>query len=215
MFFFLLSLVTMAPKNIKLTYFNGRGRAEVSRLVLAVAGQKYEDVRLAGDQWAALKPKTPFGQLPVLEVDGKSFGQSLAIATYLAREFNLYGKTNLDGLKIDQVVQLCTDFQNAGSKAYYEKDEAKKAELLKNLKEVEAPKYLGFFEKLLKENGSGYFVGSSLTLADLLVYDLVFNYQQRSAVNTEGYPLLQAFYKKVDNHDKIKAYVSKRPNTEF
>lgn len=31
----------------------------------------------------------PTGQLPVLEIDGKKYGQSLAIARYLARE---YGK---------------------------------------------------------------------------------------------------------------------------
>ncbi|KAK6994499.1 glutathione S-transferase 6 [Biomphalaria glabrata] len=78
----------MAPKSLKLIYFNGRGRAELSRLILAVAGQKYEDVRIVGENWPAEKSKTPFGQLPVLEVDGQTFGQSLAIATYLAREFS-------------------------------------------------------------------------------------------------------------------------------
>ncbi|XP_055883168.1 probable glutathione S-transferase 6 [Biomphalaria glabrata] len=205
----------MAPKSLKLIYFNGRGRAELSRLILAVAGQKYEDVRIVGENWPAEKSKTPFGQLPVLEVDGQTFGQSLAIATYLAREFNLYGKTNLDGLKIDQVVQLCVDFQNSASKVFFEKDENKKAEGLKNLREVEVPKYLGFFEKLLKENGSGYFVGSSLTLAELYVYDLLFNFQQRSIVKLDDFHLLNTLYKKVDNQDKIKAYVSKRPFTEF
>ncbi|KAK0050281.1 glutathione S-transferase 7 [Biomphalaria pfeifferi] len=205
----------MAPKSLKLIYFNGRGRAELSRLILAVAGQKYEDVRIVGENWPAEKSKTPFGQLPVLEVDGQTFGQSLAIATYLAREFNLYGKTNLDGLKIDQVVQLCVDFQNSSSKVFFEKDENKKAESLKNLREVEVPKYLGFFEKLLKESGSGYFVGSSLTLAELYVYDLLFNFQERSIVKLDDFHLLNTLYTKVDNQDKIKAYVSKRPVTEF
>lgn len=31
----------------KLYYFNGRGRAEISRLILAAAGVKYEDVRIS------------------------------------------------------------------------------------------------------------------------------------------------------------------------
>lgn len=32
--------------NFKLTYFNGRGRAEISRLIFAVAGAPYEDIRI-------------------------------------------------------------------------------------------------------------------------------------------------------------------------
>lgn len=39
----------------KLTYFNERARAEIIRLIFEVAGVEYEDVRLEGDQWPALK----------------------------------------------------------------------------------------------------------------------------------------------------------------
>ncbi|KAI8482143.1 hypothetical protein Bbelb_401330 [Branchiostoma belcheri] len=42
----------------KLTYFNGRGRAETIRLLFAAGGIKYEDVRIEGAQWPALKPST-------------------------------------------------------------------------------------------------------------------------------------------------------------
>ena len=45
----------MAPK-IKLTYFNNKGLAEFSRLVLAQAGVEYEDVRITQDEWQTLKP---------------------------------------------------------------------------------------------------------------------------------------------------------------
>ena len=34
--------------DIKLTYFNGKGRAESSRLILAYAGAKYDDNRITG-----------------------------------------------------------------------------------------------------------------------------------------------------------------------
>ncbi len=40
----------------KLTYFNGRARAEIIRLIFAVADEKYEDVRVERDKWPALKP---------------------------------------------------------------------------------------------------------------------------------------------------------------
>jgi glutathione S-transferase len=31
------------------------------------------------DEWQTIKPNTPFGQVPVLEVDGKYLAQSVAI----------------------------------------------------------------------------------------------------------------------------------------
>ena len=41
---------------IKLRYFNARGKAEVSRLVLAQAGVEYEDIRFEELEWPAIKP---------------------------------------------------------------------------------------------------------------------------------------------------------------
>ena len=40
----------------RISYFPGRGRAEVMRLLFAQAGVEYEDRRLEGDEWQALKP---------------------------------------------------------------------------------------------------------------------------------------------------------------
>ncbi len=40
----------------KLIYFNAKGRAEIARQLFAQAGVAYEDKRLEGDQWPALKP---------------------------------------------------------------------------------------------------------------------------------------------------------------
>ena len=41
---------------MKLIYFNARGRAELSRLILAQAGEDYEDKRVEREEWPALKP---------------------------------------------------------------------------------------------------------------------------------------------------------------
>jgi glutathione S-transferase len=46
----------MPAKNIKLVYFNARGRAELARLILAQAGADYEDKRVERSDWAAIKP---------------------------------------------------------------------------------------------------------------------------------------------------------------
>jgi hypothetical protein len=46
----------MPAKNIKLVYFNARGRAELARLILAQAGADYEDKRVERSDWPAYKP---------------------------------------------------------------------------------------------------------------------------------------------------------------
>ncbi len=80
--------------NYTLNYFNGRGRAELTRLVFAAAGVKYTDNRVS--DWPATKGDAPLGQLPYLEVDGLKLPQSISIARYVAREHGLGGKSSLE-----------------------------------------------------------------------------------------------------------------------
>ena len=40
----------------KLTYFNVRGRAETARMLFKLAGQEFEDNRVEGETWQAMKP---------------------------------------------------------------------------------------------------------------------------------------------------------------
>jgi len=40
----------------KLTYFDGRGRGELLRLLLKVEGAQFEDVRVKMEDWPKLKP---------------------------------------------------------------------------------------------------------------------------------------------------------------
>lgn len=71
----------------KLYYFDLKGRAEVIRMLFAIAGQKYEDIRFTLDKWPEYKAKAPFGQCPYLEViDGENtllLAQSAAISNFL------------------------------------------------------------------------------------------------------------------------------------
>eukprot|EP00091_Calanus_sinicus_P010326 TRINITY_DN24108_c0_g1_i1.p1 TRINITY_DN24108_c0_g1~~TRINITY_DN24108_c0_g1_i1.p1 ORF type:complete len:119 (-),score=30.35 TRINITY_DN24108_c0_g1_i1:349-705(-) len=99
--------------NIKLTYFDGRGRAETARLVLAYSGAKYEDERVTGEQLAAFKSTLAYGQLPKLEFKGEVLYQSVNIARFLAREFGIAGNSNLERAQSDEVVDAITDIQNA------------------------------------------------------------------------------------------------------
>ena len=111
--------------DIKLTYFNARGRAEIIRLILAYSGQEYEDCRLQwGLLWyilyififiiytedmASLRPSLPYGQLPILEYNGEVLCQSITIARFLAKQFGLAGDTSLESALADEVVDSITD----------------------------------------------------------------------------------------------------------
>ena len=55
---------------IVLTYFPIMGAAERVRLALWLGEIDFEDVRIPQVEWAALKGQTPFGQLPVMSIDG-------------------------------------------------------------------------------------------------------------------------------------------------
>lgn len=57
----------------------------------------------------------PYGQMPVLEIDGKQYAQSVALARYLAKQVGLAGKDDLENLQIDMAVDLFTDFRQSKS----------------------------------------------------------------------------------------------------
>lgn len=58
---------------------------------------------------------TPFGQVPILEVDGKRVCQSTAICRYLAKQFGLAGKDDWEALEIDATVDTIHDLRASKS----------------------------------------------------------------------------------------------------
>merc|ERR1712241_1656204 len=137
--------------NVKLTYFNLRGRGEPCRIMLAYGGIKYEDERIPppwdpATSWPTLKPNTPFGVLPILTWDGEEICQSMACARFVAREVGLYGKSSLEQAQVDEIVDVIQDLTNTFIKFYFAKDEA----ALKNFSEVTLVTALGELEKFPK-----------------------------------------------------------------
>ncbi|KAI1695524.1 mitochondrial 18 KDa protein (MTP18) domain-containing protein [Ditylenchus destructor] len=74
----------------KLTYFNTRGLAEMSRSM-------------------------PYGNVPVLEVDGIKITQSFAIARFLARRYGLAGKSDIESALLDSIADLHKDYHKGVS----------------------------------------------------------------------------------------------------
>ncbi|XP_050413346.1 probable glutathione S-transferase 5 isoform X2 [Patella vulgata] len=197
-------------------YFNLKGRGETPRLIFAAAGVEYTDNRVEFSDWPKIKETTPLGSLPYLEVDGQKFPESVAIARYLANEFGLAGKSNLEKLKIDVIVDLLIAVRESAGTVHFEQDEAKKAELMKKFKEEQLPKCFGYIEKTLSENSSGFLVGNQLTWADLALIDLdamLGNFG--NPINLDKFPKVAAHRKQVEALPRISKYLKNRPVTPY
>ncbi|CAF3453115.1 unnamed protein product [Rotaria sp. Silwood1] len=201
----------------KLYYFNGRGRAEVARLIFAAASQKYEDIRYERDEWPSHKDETPLGQIPVLEFDGVKLPQSMAIARFLAKQFQLAGKDNFEQAKVDAVADTLSDVVAAFVPIRREQDEAKKPELIKKFQTEELPKHLKNLEVLgkLYGNGGHFFVGNHLTWVDLYFYDLGETLLGLAATGLDTHPWLKQNRAEVEKQPKIAEYLKNRPKTPF
>ncbi|KAK3790057.1 hypothetical protein RRG08_038754 [Elysia crispata] len=200
----------MAPQ-VKLVYFDGRGRAELLRLILHQAGVKFEDVRVAFADWPAMKPKSPFGSLPYLEIDGKAFNESLCLARFAARRHDLIGKTDIDALNIDQILAQADELRQKQFKIG--KEESEKAELQKQYVEEQLPAFLAKMNKMLEENKSGFFIGSALTMAELIMYDITENDVKANPNVLDKYPKIAAMRKMVESQPKLKDYLKNRKDT--
>ena len=200
----------------KLYYFNVKGRAEPIRFVFAQAGVTYEDIRLNKEQWAEFKPKTPYGTMPVLEVDGKMLGQSHLIERFLAEQYELAGSNVFENAEIAGIVDFFDDLGEKMMPYFLEKDEARKAELKKELDETHIPRYLGVMEKRAAANNSadGWLYGEKVTHADFSVY-LMLDYVLMMAPNVlDNYPALKKLRQSVEKLPNIAKWMKERPVTE-
>ncbi|KAE8603330.1 hypothetical protein XENTR_v10014299 [Xenopus tropicalis] len=97
----------------KLHYFNGRGKMESIRWLLAAAGVEFEEEMIeTREQFEALfqDGNLPFKQVPVVEMDGMKLVQTKAILQYIAAKYNLYGKDIVERVLIDMYVEGTTEF---------------------------------------------------------------------------------------------------------
>jgi hypothetical protein len=77
-------------------------------------------------------------------------------------------------------------------------------------------KYFKNLEKLVGMYGSnGFSVGSSLTWADISIFELVVSWGSQLPNFEKDFPLVHGVHQSVGNHDKLKTYIASRPVTKF
>lgn len=147
-----------------------------------------------------------------MEVDGKTISQSITIARFLARRFNLVGSNEFEAAKVDELIDSGSDYSNEFMvKFVLEKDEAKKQAQKKNLVENIIPKYFGKLNKIQAENGGNFLVGKSATWADVSIVNTLEGTEKVLGADVlQPYPNLKKLKESVLAIPQIKEYVAKR-----
>jgi len=214
---------------MKLVYFNGRGLAETSRMVLAIGGEEYEDVRypLKIIDWskhqmekeefekdkADGKLVRSLNKVPYLEVDGVVVPQSKSIERFLAKKYNLMGTSDIEALRIDSLCECVRDFKDTyqSVRKAENKVEATNQWFTKTLVEK-----LSLLENLV--DGNGFTVGETLSLSDVVLYAFItqfFDNKEASMNATLASPKIRSVIENVSTVPQLVSWIEKRPKTDF
>jgi len=205
------------PKII-LTYFDIHGgRGEVARLAMAIGGIPFQDRRVSFGDWPKVKPTTPFGGIPVLEVDGRRVAQSNGINRYVGKLAGLYPKDAWQAALCDEAMDAVEDITNLIVATFPIRDETERKAKRQALAGGPIRFYLGALQRQLKERGGSYFADDRLTVADLKVF--VWVRQLRSGnldhiptdLPDHTAPLLVEHHDRVAAHPKVVEYYAGRP----
>ncbi|VDK28277.1 unnamed protein product [Gongylonema pulchrum] len=179
------------------------GRAEIIRLIFAQADVPYEDIRIKKEDWPTkFKQKMPFGQVPVLEEDGKMLSQSTAIAMYLARKFGLTGENQWEEAQVEELFEAANDLISH-------------KELMAEFEKEHLIPMFNRLENILVRNGTGYFVGKKLTAADLNMLCIFGLFSSMFPNSAAEHTHLNQFKERIMALPKIKKWIEIRPKTDL
>lgn len=201
------------PK-LKLTYFDFHGgRGEPAKLALSIGGIQFEDDRVAPADWPARKADTPFGALPVLEVDGQALAQSNAINRYVGKLTDLYPSDAWQAALCDEVMEAVEDINTKLAATIFLPEDEKKTQR-KSLVEGPIPFYLTRLQQRLAHGGR-YFAADRLTVADLKVFVWIRHLKSEvldhlpADLPDRVAPKLVEHYERVKNDPRVQAYYAK------
>ena len=194
----------------RFTYFDTpRSRGEECRLALWIAGVDFEDRRLPRDQWPALKPTTPFGSLPIFEIEGKpAVSQSNAILAHIGRRYGLLPKDDWEAMRHESLLSAAEDLRHAVNRTLGIKDEA---ELRQKRAELAAGPIKTWGANMERQIVGPFAGGGELSVADIKLF-IVVGWISGGVLDhvpsdvLADFPKLNALYQSVKNHPKVAAW---------
>jgi glutathione S-transferase len=225
----------------ELYYWPGiQGRGEFIRLALEEACVPYVDVAKdsAGEAQAVSKlqavlgdSKTPHPSfaVPLLKAGDLSISQTANILLYLGAHHGLApadeaGRLWTHQLQLtisDWVVEIHDTHHPLGPTEYYQDQKQEAHKRTASFLKQRLPKYLAYFERVLRQNPSGdqFLVGSALTYPDLSLFQIIEGLRyafprNQSRIETK-YPKVIGLHDRVSKRPRIAAYLASGRRTPF
>ncbi|CAD5213717.1 unnamed protein product [Bursaphelenchus okinawaensis] len=203
----------------ELLYFNAYGRAEPIRQCFTYAGIPFKDNRIEFNDWPTTKGDTkriPYGQVPILLIDGKPLAESHTITRYAGRVSKLDGNTPEETAFIDQAYEITRTFYDSAFpyfKVVLGFSEGDKEQLKKEVFAPAAEKQLKNIENLLQP--SGFFGPSGPTYVDFFYAQITEFYNQHAPEVLGKYPASLEHAKRVHRLSQLQEYFKNRPSANF
>jgi glutathione S-transferase len=213
-----------------------QGRGEFVRLALEEAGANYIDVaRRPGKRGVPALMKFLEGHRtahppyapPFLKAGKLVIAQTALILFYLGPRLNLAprdeaGRLWAHQLQLtitDMVVQIHDTHHPISGWLYYEEQKPAAKRRTQDFWRYRVPKFLGYFERVLKKNGGQYMVGRRLSYVDLSLFEIVeglrYAFPKRMKRFEKKIPGLVALRDRVAKRPRVKAYLGSKRRIPF
>ncbi|XP_068926714.1 glutathione S-transferase-like isoform X1 [Petaurus breviceps papuanus] len=198
----------MANKPV-LHYFNGRGRMEPIRWLLAAAGVEFEEQLFeTKEQFEKLKATVLlFQQVPMVEIDGMKLVQCRAILHYIAEKYNLLGKDIKERATIIMYSEGTMDLMELVGMYHFLKGEEQEKKLTEITNKAKT-RYFPVYEKVLKTHGQNFLVGNQMSMADVQLIEAILMVEETVPDALSGFPFLQEFKTRMSSIPTIKKFLA-------
>jgi glutathione S-transferase len=189
----------------RLTYFDmPASRGEECRLAFTIAGVDFDDRRIARDEWPALKPTTPFGSLPFLEVEGHPpIAQSNAILAYIGRRYGAHPSDPVEAARHEAVMAHVEDLRATLAAGGRNADEATKKHAREHMASTSIPAWAGYVERQI---GDGpFYAGDRPQVVDVKLY-MGMRAFRRGVMDYIPTTVFDAFPKLIRLYDAVEAW---------